>query len=213
MPSKPLLGPLQCRRTDRLPANHRPAVWRRPTTAPAASSAGPDVRDAQIARLEAILFTAEDPYSARRLAAVAGLGNVAETRRLLERLRVMLAAEGSAFRVEEIAGGFQLLTRPEFHPWLVRLRQTSGEPRLTGVLLETLAIVAYRQPITRADLDAVRGVHCGDALRQLMERGLLRINGRDDSLGRPLLYATTKRFLATFGLRGLADLPPVGAPK
>ena len=119
-------------------------------------------------------------------------------------------AEGSAFQVEEIAGGYQLLTRPEFHPWLVRLRQTAGEPKLSGALLETLAIVAYRQPIMRADLEAIRGVHCGDILRQLMERGLVRIAGRDDSLGRPVLYGTTKKFLATFGLRDLRDLPPVG---
>ena len=94
--------------------------------------------------------------------------------------------------------------------WLVRLRQTAGEPRLIGALLETLAIVAYRQPIMRADLESVRGVHCGDALRQLMERGMIRIAGRDDSLGRPVLYATTKKFLATFGLRDLRDLPPAG---
>jgi segregation and condensation protein B len=120
----------------------------------------------------------------------------------------LLAADGSAFRVEDIAGGYQLLTRPEFHPWLVRLRQTAGEPKLSGALLETLAIVAYRQPIMRADLEAVRGVHCGDALRTLMERGLVRIAGRHDSLGRPVLYATTKKFLATFGLRDLRDLPP-----
>ena len=102
------------------------------------------------------------------------------------------------------------MTRPEFHPWLVRLRQTAGEPKLSGVLLETLAIVAYRQPIMRADLEAIRGVHCGDALRHLMERGLVRMAGRHDSLGRPVLYATTKKFLTTFGLRDLRDLPPVG---
>jgi segregation and condensation protein B len=129
---------------------------------------------------------------------------------LIERLRGLLAAEVSAFRVEDIAGGFQLLTGAEFHPWLVRLRQTAGEARLSGALLETLAIVAYRQPIMRADLESVRGVHCGDALRQLMERGMIRIAGRDDSLGRPVLYATTKKFLATFGLRDLRDLPPAG---
>jgi segregation and condensation protein B len=163
-----------------------------------------------LARLEAVLFAAEEALGLRRLATLAELGGGAEVRRLLERLRDLLAAEGSAFRIEEIAGGFQLLTRPEFHPWLERLRQTAGEPKLSGVLLETLAIIAYRQPIMRADLEAVRGVHCGDALRHLMERGLVRIAGRHDSLGRPVLYGTTKKFLATFGLRDLRDLPPVG---
>lgn len=206
-----LYGPPLARRTDRLPANHRPPLYRRFRTATAEPvPTGPDVRDARLARVEAILFAAEEPLSARRLAAVAELADAAEARRLVDRLRDLLAAEGSAFRVEEIAGGYQLLTRPEFHPWLVRLRQTAGEPKLTGALLETVAIVAYRQPIMRADLEAVRGVHCGDALRTLMERGLIRIAGRDDSLGRPVLYGTTKKFLQAFGLRDLRDLPPVG---
>jgi segregation and condensation protein B len=127
-------------------------------------------------------------------------------------MQALYAEEGAAFQVEELAGGYQLLTRPEFHPWLVRLRRTAGEPKLTGALLETLAIVAYRQPIMRADLEAVRGVRCDEALRQLMERGLVRIAGRDDSLGRPVLYGTTKKFLQAFGLRDLRDLPPVDAP-
>jgi segregation and condensation protein B len=202
-------GPQLARRTDRLPSNHRPPLYRRlrgPSIEPAAT--GPDVRDAALARLEAVLFAAEEPLAARRLAGLAELPDTAAARRLVDRLRDLLAAEGSAFRVEDIAGGYQLLTRPEFHPWLVRLRQTAGEPKLSGALLETLAIVAYRQPIMRADLEAVRGVHCGDALRTLMERGLVRIAGRDDSLGRPVLYATTKKFLQAFGLRDLRDLPP-----
>ncbi|HEY1377787.1 MAG TPA: SMC-Scp complex subunit ScpB [Gemmataceae bacterium] len=205
-----LYGPLARRRSDCLPADHRPPRWPRRPAAAEPAVAGPDVRDARLARLEAVLFAAEEPLAARRLAALAELADAADARRLVERLRDLLAAEGSAFRVEELAGGYQLLTRPEFHPWLVRLRQTAGEPKLTGALLETLAIVAYRQPIMRADLEAVRGVHCGEALRQLMERGLVRIAGRDDSLGRPVLYGTTKKFLQTFGLRDLRDLPPVG---
>ncbi|HEX4589216.1 MAG TPA: SMC-Scp complex subunit ScpB [Gemmataceae bacterium] len=197
-------------RTDRLPANHRRPYWQRHSPPVEAPSIGPDVRDQRLARLEAVLFAAEEPLAARRLAALAELADAAEARRLVERLRKLLHAEGSAFRVEELAGGFQLLTRPEFHPWLIRLRQTAGEPKLTGALLETLAIVAYRQPIMRADLEAIRGVHSGDILRSLMERGLVRIAGRHDSLGRPVLYGTTKKFLATFGLRDLRDLPPVG---
>jgi segregation and condensation protein B len=210
MLSRPLLGPARRRRRDRLPANHRPPAWSRlraAATEPAA--AGPQARDARLARLEALLFAADEPLTARRLATLAELGDAATARRLVERLRELYAAEGAAFQVEELAGGYQLLTRPEFHPWLVRLRQSTGEPKLPGALLETLAIVAYRQPIMRADLEAVRGVHCGEALRQLMERGLVRIAGRDESLGRPVLYATTKKFLQTFGLRDLRDLPPV----
>src|SRR5215208_2363456 len=138
-------GPQLARRPDRLPANHRP--HRRRTVLPEPVPAGPDVRDAALARLEAALFAAEEPLAARRLAALAELPDAAAARGLIDRLRELLTAEGSAFRVEDIAGGYQLLTRPEFHPWLVRLRQTAGEPKLSGALLETLAIVAYRQPI------------------------------------------------------------------
>jgi segregation and condensation protein B len=203
-------GPQLARRTDHLPANHRACFWQRLGNSQEPTVVGPDVRDARLARVEAVLFTAEEPIAARRLATLAELRDVADARRLVDRLSELLSAEGSAFRVEDIAGGYQLLTRLEFHPWLVRLRQSTGEPKLTGALLETLAIVAYRQPIMRADLESVRGVHCGDALRQLMERGLIRIAGRHDSLGRPVLYGTTKRFLATFGLRDLRDLPPAG---
>src|SRR5207245_252696 len=110
-----------------------------------------------------------------------------------------------------IAGGFQLLTRPQFHPWLARLRQAGNEVRLSGPARETLAIVAYRQPIMRADIEAIRGVQCGEVLRQLMEKGLIRIAGRHDSLGRPVLYGTTKKFMQVFGLKSLRDLPLVNA--
>src|SRR5947209_10157727 len=137
------------RRTDRMPANYRRPYWRRHSPPVEAPPIGPDVRDQRLARLEAVLFAAEEPLAARRLAGLAELADAAEARRLVGRLRDLLHAEGSAFRVEELAGGFQLLTRPEFHPWLIRLRQTAGEPKLTGPLLETLAIVAYRQPIMR----------------------------------------------------------------
>src|SRR5437868_3388453 len=176
-------GPQLARRPDRLPADHRPPAWYRlRATGPEPAAAGPQMRDARLARLEAVLFSADEPLTARRLATLAELTDTAEARRLLERLRELYAEEGAAFQVEELAGGYQLLTRPEFHPWLVRLRQSVGEPKLPAALLETLAIVAYRQPIMRADLEAIRGVHCGEALRQLMERGLVRIAGRHDSL-------------------------------
>ncbi len=115
--------------------------------------------------------------------------------------------DGTAFQIEELAGGVQLLTRPQYHRWLTTLRRGSVEVRLTAPARETLAIVAYRQPIMRADVEAIRGVHCGDTLRLLMERGLVRIAGRDDSLGRPVLYGTTKKFLQLFGLRSLKELP------
>ena len=128
----------------------------------------------------------------------------------MRRLQALYEEGGSAFQIEEVAGGYQLLTRPEFHPWLARLRRAGNELRLSGPSRETLAIIAYRQPIARADVEAIRGVQCGDVLRQLMEKGLVRIAGRDDSLGRPVLYGTTKKFLQAFGLKSLRDLPEAG---
>src|SRR5262249_51647823 len=143
----------------------------------------------------------------RRLASVARLADAAEARRLVRRLQALYRGDGSAFQVADAAGGYQLLTRPEFHPWLARMRRSSIELRLSGPARETLAIVAYRQPIMRADVEAIRGVQCSEVLRQLMEKGLVRIAGRDDSLGRPVLYGTTRKFLQVFGLKSLKDLP------
>ncbi len=194
---------------DRLPQNRGlPALYR--FLAP--SEAGPAgqgalARDGALALIEAALVAADEPLTPRRLAAAAGLIDAAEARRLVRKLQGLYEQDGSAFQVEELAGGYQLLTRPEFHPWLVRLRQSGNELRLTPAARETLAIVAYRQPIARADVEAIRGVQCSELLRQLMEKGLLRIAGRDDSLGRPVLYGTTRKFLQVFGLRSLKDLP------
>lgn len=152
---------------------------------------------------------ADEPLPARRLADVAGLADAAEAREHIERLQNLYDADGSAFQVEEIAGGYQLLTRSQYHPWLARLKRTGHELRLSSSALETLAVIAYKQPIMRAEVEKVRGVACGEVIRQLMEKGLVRIAGRHDSLGRPQLYGTTKRFLQAFGLNVLADLPEV----
>ncbi len=172
-----------------------------------AGSADGLARDGPLAAVEAALLIADEPLPARKLAAAANLADAAEARRLVGRLRGLYEAGESAFQVEEIAGGYQLLSRPEFFPWLARLRRAAAEAQLSGPAKETLAIVAYRQPVTRADVEAIRGVGAGEVLRQLMERGLVRLAGRDDSLGRPQLYETTKKFLQAFGLRGLKDLP------
>lgn len=162
--------------------------------------------------LEAALFSADEPLTLRRLAQLAGLPDSSAARETLARLQADFDAEGSSFHIAELAGGFQLLTRPEFYPWLVRVGEAGARQRLSPVLLETLAIVAYRQPIMRADLESIRGVNCADALRDLMDRGLIRIAGRDNTLGRPILYGTTKRFLQFFGLRDLGDLAPIDSP-
>ncbi len=166
-------------------------------------------RDVELALVEAVLFAAEEPLPARRIASLAGLKDAVEARRLVRRLQALYQQDGTAFQVEELAGGFQLLTRPEFHPWLARLRRTGNELRLSQPARETLAIIAYRQPIMRADIENIRGVQVGDVLRLLMEKGLIRIAGRHTSLGRPVLYGTTKKFLQVFGLKDLDELPLV----
>jgi segregation and condensation protein B len=198
-------------RTDCLPGNTRlPAVYRLVAGGQAEPVAGGELaRDPRLAAVEAGLLAADEPLSARRLAQVAGLTDAAEARRQVGRLQQLYDQDATAFQVEEVAGGFQLLTRPQFHPWLVRLRRAGAELRLTPAARETLAIVAYRQPITRADLEAVRGVQSSEVLRQLMEKGLVRIAGRDTTLGRPVLYGTTRKFLQVFGLNSLRDLPLV----
>lgn len=166
-------------------------------------------RDGKTARLEAVLWLADEPLTPRKLATTADLADAAEARRLIAELQRHYDADGSAFQIEELAGGFQLLTRPTFYPWVVRLRKSAGDGKLSPTLLETLAVVAYRQPIMRAEVESIRGVHSGDALRMLMERKLIQIIGRHDSLGRPVLYGTTKWFLQSFGLKSLDELPPM----
>jgi segregation and condensation protein B len=206
------LGPASRRSWSERPGNvGSPAVLRR--RLPDDTSTDPLARDAKTARLEAALLVADEPLPARRLAEAAGLADAAEARRLIEKLRGLYDADGTAFRIEELAGGYQLLTRPAFHPWLLRLRRTGHDLRLTGAGMETLAVIAYKQPITRADIESVRGVSCHEVIRVLMEKGLVKIAGRHQSLGRPQLYGTTKKFLQTFGLNGLKDLPEVESLK
>jgi segregation and condensation protein B len=154
-----------------------------------------------------VLFLAREPLNTRKLAQLAHLADGTEARTLIRRLNRFYDETGSAFAAEELAGGYQLLSRAKFGTWLRRLYANPTETRLSGPALETLAVVAYRQPVMRAEIEAIRGVDCGEILRQLLERTLVRTAGRAEELGRPYLYATTKRFLQVFGLRSLEDLP------
>jgi len=167
----------------------------------------PENAAARLARLEAILLLAREPLGSRKLSQYANLADGTEARTLIRRLNENYDHGGRAFRVEEVAGGFQLLTRRKFATWLRRLGHIPPELRLSAPALETLAVIAYRQPVPRADIEAIRGVNCGEILRQLMERDLVRIGGRSAELGRPFLYSTTKQFLQIFGLISLEDLP------
>jgi segregation and condensation protein B len=196
------------------PAKPRRRPPRRKKTAaatPAEIAPGPDLRSEELARLEAALYLAREPLSPRRLAKLARLDDGTRARSLLRELKQLQEAAGSAFRVEQIAGGFQLLTRGPFGPWIRRLLATPPETRLSAAALETLAIVAYRQPVTRAEIEAIRGVGCEEMLRHLLDRDFVGIGGRTEEIGRPNVYQTTNRFLRAFGLARIEDLPRLEA--
>ena len=161
----------------------------------------------QLGRLEAVLFLSREPLSSRKIRQLAGLIEGTGTRKLLKQLNERYDKAGRAFHVKQVAGGFQLRTRPQFAPWLRRQEHIPRPTRLTGPALETLTVVAYRQPIIKAEIEAIRGVGCGEMLRQLLEKGLIKIAGRSPELGRPFLYATTSEFLTQFGLSSLVALP------
>ncbi len=164
-------------------------------------------RSSKLARLEAALFVAEGALSTRRLIQAATLADADEARDLIAVLNDFYDASGTAFRIERAASGYQLLTRPIFAPWLNTLHERKADLRLSPPAMETLTIVAYRQPVTRADVEAIRGVQSIEILKHLMERGLIRIAGEEDTLGRPFLYETTRKFLELFGLQSLSELP------
>ncbi|MBU3727677.1 MAG: SMC-Scp complex subunit ScpB [Phycisphaerales bacterium] len=164
-------------------------------------------------RIEALLMAADRPMSDGKigdllgLAAGAGESPARAVREAIDQLNGEYAATGRTIRIESLAGGRQLLTLPAFAPVVSALRGQKQQTRLTQPALETLAIVAYRQPIQRAEIESIRGVACGEVLRSLLERRLVRIVGRAEELGRPMLYGTTAEFLKVFGLGSLADLP------
>ncbi|RMG41691.1 MAG: SMC-Scp complex subunit ScpB [Planctomycetota bacterium] len=164
-------------------------------------------RTQKLARLESVLFVANAPLTARKLAQFAALSGPAEVHRLVAKLNEAYDADDTAFRVELAGGGYRLRTRPQYAFWLDQIHHRSAAVKLSPPAMETLTIVAYRQPITRADVESIRGVQSAEMLKQLMERGLVTIVGEDDSLGRPYLYGTTRRFLELFGLQSLEDLP------
>jgi segregation and condensation protein B len=157
--------------------------------------------------LEALLFAADEPLSARSLSAMIEETSPAMIADLARELNADYLRESRAFQVQEVAGGFRLVTRPEFAGWVRELRASSAAPRLSQAALETLSIVAYKQPVTRAELESIRGVAVEGVLKTLHDRELVRIVGREEGMGRPLLYGTTDHFLAYFGLPSLDALP------
>lgn len=172
-----------------------------------ADAADPSLPPVDVAAVEALLFATHHPLTAGRLAELMELPSTKPIRAAVAALNADYESSGRSFRVEQVAGGYQLLTLPEFGDRLKKLVQKDNDAKLTKAAIETLAIVAYKQPILRVDVEGIRGVACGEAIRGLMEKHLVKIAGRAEEPGRPILYGTTKRFLEVFGLNSLAELP------
>jgi segregation and condensation protein B len=166
-----------------------------------------DQKSIEIGILEALLFSTHHPLTGQRLGELLDIKSQKAIRKAVQDLNKQYEDSGRTFRVEQVAGGYQLLSLPEYGDILKRLHQREADAKLTKAALETLAIIAYKQPILRADVEAIRGVACGETIRSLMEKHLVNIAGRAEEPGRPILYGTTKRFLQLFGLNNLKDLP------
>lgn len=159
--------------------------------------------------IEAVLFASDEPLSATRLVNVLEVGSSKQVRECIESLNKAYEVTGRPFRIEQIAGGYQMMTLSCFNGWLKKLLRVRTETKLSPAALETLAIVAYKQPVMRADIEAIRGVASGEMIRGLMYKGLVKIVGRAEVIGRPMLYGTTKKFLDIFGLNTIKDLPKI----
>ncbi|MGE0353001.1 MAG: SMC-Scp complex subunit ScpB [Gemmatimonadales bacterium] len=157
--------------------------------------------------IEAALFSAARPLTVEELQILDPDATYADVRQALDQLREHYDFDQHAVEVVEMAGGFQILTRPHFAQAIERAQFAVRAPRVTGAAMETLAVIAYRQPVGRAEIEEIRGVQAGGVLRTLQERGLIEVVGRSETLGRPLLYGTTSLFLELLGLKDLAELP------
>lgn len=170
-----------------------------------------DLSPADLEReVAALLFGSSDPLSEARLSGLLGGVARAPLAAALAALAGRLSASGLPWELREIAGGWQLFTTPDMAETVAVLGKGKREEKVSPAALETLAVVAYRQPVTKAEIEAIRGVQVGPILRALVDRGLVKVAGRSDDPGRALLYGTTKQFLDVFGLASLADLPRDG---
>jgi segregation and condensation protein B len=158
--------------------------------------------------VEAVLFASDESLTDSRLAKIVET-SVKQVRQSIKNLNNKYQANNNAFRIEQIAGGYQMLTIGTFNYWLKKLLRARSDSKLSSAALETLAIIAYKQPVIRADIESIRGVAAGEVIRTLCYKGLVKIVGRAEILGRPMLYGTTKKFLEVFGLNTLKDLPKI----
>jgi len=166
--------------------------------------------------VESLIFVSTEPLTLDQLSSVLALPghrpvNQQEALAILERLQAEYREMGRGLQLVEVAGGYQLATRSENAPWVKQLHTVRMAARLSRPALETLAIVTYRQPVTTPEIEAIRGVDCSGVLKTLLERRLIKIVGRKEAVGKPMLYGTTQEFLQYFGLRDLSELPPLKA--
>jgi segregation and condensation protein B len=159
--------------------------------------------------LEAMLFVSSEPIPVARLATVIGTVSKTEVQQALTNLQAQLNHEGRGIQLVQVAGGYRLVTKADYAPWLKQLEKTKAAQRLSRSALESLAIIAYKQPLVRAEIEEIRGVETSGVIRTLLERKLVRIVGRKEVPGRPIMYGTTKFFLEHFGLQDLSQLPPL----
>jgi segregation and condensation protein B len=177
---------------------------------PAAESVAQAVAERELkAILEAMLFVSSEPLSVTRFVSVLGDVTKAEVERVLQALGEELEQEGRGVRLAEVAGGYRLVTKQEYATWIKRLDKAKSTAKLSRSALESLAIIAYKQPIVRSEIEEIRGVETSGVVRTLLERKLVRIVGRKEVPGRPIMYGTTKYFLEHFGLNDLSQLPPL----
>lgn len=159
--------------------------------------------------LESLLFVSEQPLSPKRASEIVGEHSEKDVEKAFQALQEEINGMDRSFQVVQVAEGFQLVTRPEFHGWAKELYKVISTSRLTKASLEALAIIAYKQPVTRAEVEAIRGVEVSNLVQSLLQKKMIRILGRAETAGRPLLYGTTHEFLIHFGLKDLLDLPKV----
>ncbi|MBX3344619.1 MAG: SMC-Scp complex subunit ScpB [Nitrospira sp.] len=185
-----------------------PAPTQVEMSAPVPDPALSDVR-ALKGILEALLFVTAEPIPVTRLLALLGAVTKQEVEQALTSLGQDYEQEGRGLQLAEVAGGYRIVTKAEFAPWLKRLEKVKAPSKLSRSALESLAIIAYKQPIVRAEVEQIRGVETSGVIRTLLERKLVRIVGRKEEPGRPIMYGTTKAFLEHFGLKDLSQLPPL----
>lgn len=197
--------------TDAAAQDAKAADTPAPEAKPTPANPPPEPPEDLGARVEAALLTLDRAITAGKLGEALGGLTAAQIDTAIEQLNKDYEQSGRSFRIERVAGGYEVLTLPQYADVMANLHKTRQDGKLSPAQLETLAIIAYKQPILRSQIEAIRGAASGEVIRALMERHLVKIVGRAEEIGRPMLYGTTKQFLEVFGLAGLKDLPQVEA--